>query len=944
MPHLTADHFLELVRKSELVDAERLRAYVEQVRATGALPADAGRLAGLMVRDAILTRFQAEQLLAGRWRGFFLGKYKILEKLGSGGMGTVYLAEHRLMHRRVALKVLPKSRAADPAARERFYREAKAVAALDHPNIVRAYDVDQAGEIHFLVMEYVDGPSLQHIVKVSGPLPVARAAHYIRQAACGLQHAHEVGLVHRDIKPSNLLVDRTGTVKLLDMGLARFFTDQDDLLTRKYDENVLGTADYLAPEQALDSHNVDIRADIYSLGGTFYFCLTGQAPFGEGTVAQKLIWHQTRQPRPIGEFRQDVPAHIVALVERMLQKDPAKRFQVPAEVAAALEPWSQIADAVPSDAEMPSLSPAARSGSSSQLVSGRARPASSGGSSFTLGSEAATEEDEQTRIRTQSIAASSGSTVPDTPSAVSGPPSPAPGAAVPASAEAIALSKEDFAYAAAGVGLGPSASGPTGGSSGTDSGSASVQQAPTGQPIGHSDTPSRGPSEQPTVLPSHSERRSQHPEPDTGPRQVASPGPQADPGRALPRVFDLARDARRTAQRRTSKQLWIALGAGVLVGSLVVVYIVWQFLGTTTARPQSEKTGEAPAPVVPKSASRTWYVGKLASRPEQLTSIAAALEKAEPGDRIVVADRDVYQESLHFHSKHRQVTVEAPEGAILRPRSDQPVDEPLVSIEHVEGVQVRGLILEGNGRLANGIRIRGSCPGLTLDQLKVRGFIEAGVRFSGARGAPGREITLRQMQWAGASAGAPRFPDAAVLFDNKSGPHAAVRLVRCDFVGGFAGTVVVRQALTGTTFEACVFLGEGGEALAFDPPGASGEVSDLPLGMRFISCTFAGHDAVWHLRALPHTVRSRLELRHNLLTGIKKAALHVDGSDAGLAVFMVAEANKRATGLPLGKWPQELPFDEEDRQLPVPVKAPDGFWILPADYPRGVPPVGTSAK
>src|SRR5262249_41784002 len=158
-------------------------------------------------------------------------------------------------------------------------------------------DIDQDDKLHFLVMEFVDGANFQEIVKRGGVLAVDRAAHYVRQAALGLQHAHETaGLVHRDIKPGNILVDRNGIVKILDMGLARFFHDQDDILTKKYDENVLGTADYLAPEQALDSHAVDIRADIYSLGATFYFILTGRTPFAEGTVAQKLIWHQTRQP------------------------------------------------------------------------------------------------------------------------------------------------------------------------------------------------------------------------------------------------------------------------------------------------------------------------------------------------------------------------------------------------------------------------------------------------------------------------------------------------------------------------------------------------------------------------------------------------------------------------------------------------------------------------
>src|SRR5437764_7167730 len=158
---------------------------------------------------------------------------------------------------------------------------------------------------------------------------VLRAAHYVRQAAVGMQHAHEAGLVHRDIKPGNILVDRTGVVKVLDMGLARFFNDEEDILTKKYDENVLGTADYLAPEQALDSHGVDIRADVYSLGATFYFVLTGRTPFGEGSVAQKLIWHQTRQPKPIRSLRPDVPEKLVAIVDRMMAKDPAGRYPAP---------------------------------------------------------------------------------------------------------------------------------------------------------------------------------------------------------------------------------------------------------------------------------------------------------------------------------------------------------------------------------------------------------------------------------------------------------------------------------------------------------------------------------------------------------------------------------------------------------------------------------------
>src|SRR5713226_3746497 len=239
----TGEELLELVRKSGVVDEKRLDAYLEKIRAVSSLPKEPGRVAGLLVRDGLLTGFQAEQFLQGKWRRFTIGKYKVLERIASGGMGSVYLCEHKFMRRRAAVKVLPTTKANDPSSLERFYREARAVAALDHPNIVRAYDIDQEENLHFLVMEFVDGASLQEIIKQSGPLDPIRSAHYISQAALGLQHAHEVaGLVHRDIKPGNLIVDRSGTVKILDMGLARFFNDEGADITKKFDENcVLGT-------------------------------------------------------------------------------------------------------------------------------------------------------------------------------------------------------------------------------------------------------------------------------------------------------------------------------------------------------------------------------------------------------------------------------------------------------------------------------------------------------------------------------------------------------------------------------------------------------------------------------------------------------------------------------------------------------------------------------
>ncbi len=359
----TINEFFDCVRRSGVVDDERLFAYMTQVHATNPPITEIPKLAALMVREGVLTNFQSEQFMQGKWKRFHIGKYKVLERLGSGGMGQVFLCEHKMMRRRVAIKVLPTAKAEDAVAKERFYREARAVAALDHPNVVRAFDVDQDGALHFLVLEHVDGASLQEIVKKFGPMDPLRACHYIHQAAIGLDYSHEVaGIIHCDIKPGNIVVDRFGVVKLLDMGLAKFFRDEGDALTQKFDDNVLGTADYLAPEQALDSHAVDIRADIYSLGATFYYMLAGKPPFPDGSAAQKLVWHQMKEPTSLKIIRPEVSDDIVAIIEHMMKKLPDERYSSPAEVAEALAPLTATPIPPPPDHEMPTHSLAASTG------------------------------------------------------------------------------------------------------------------------------------------------------------------------------------------------------------------------------------------------------------------------------------------------------------------------------------------------------------------------------------------------------------------------------------------------------------------------------------------------------------------------------------------------------------------------------------------------------
>jgi eukaryotic-like serine/threonine-protein kinase len=337
----TVDSFLDLVRRSGLVEKDQLNAVLLdlQHQAGGSMPSDTDMVAHKFVEAGLLTQWQCDNILEGRHKGFFLGKYKLLNHLGTGGMSSVYLAEHVLMQRRVAIKVLPKNRVEDSSYLARFHREAQAAAALDHRNIVRAYDVDNDGNIHYLVMEYVEGRDLQQMVKDHGPMEYIEAADFIRQAADGLAHAHKASLIHRDVKPANLLVDQKKVVKVLDLGLARFTTDDRASLTVAYDENVLGTADYLAPEQALDSHGVDGRADIYSLGCSLYYLLTGHPPFPDGTLPQRLMMHQKQQPPSIFNDRPDAPQALVDICAKMMAKKPDQRYQTMFDVSAALADW-----------------------------------------------------------------------------------------------------------------------------------------------------------------------------------------------------------------------------------------------------------------------------------------------------------------------------------------------------------------------------------------------------------------------------------------------------------------------------------------------------------------------------------------------------------------------------------------------------------------------------
>lgn len=268
--------------------------------------------------------------------------YELGEKIGAGGMGTVYRAKHAWLDRTVAIKFISPEVLGDPEAIGRFAQEARAIGSLDHPHVVRATDAGCVEGVHYLVTEYIEGCDLQQVVKRRGPLNVANACEAIRQAALGLQHAHERGLVHRDVKPSNLRLDHQGLVKLLDFGVARCNNGQTTMTSTG---QMIGTLDYLAPEQASNPRDVDGRADIYSLGCTLYYLLTGEAPFSGpayDTPASKIKGHLVDAPAPLlGNRCSQLPRAVAAIIERMMAKSPGDRYQTPLDVALALTPYGR---------------------------------------------------------------------------------------------------------------------------------------------------------------------------------------------------------------------------------------------------------------------------------------------------------------------------------------------------------------------------------------------------------------------------------------------------------------------------------------------------------------------------------------------------------------------------------------------------------------------------
>lgn len=345
---LSSSELVERIRESEVLRDSKLDAFLTE-HDLQELDCDARKLAVLIVKAGLMTRFQLARIIKGQQHELVLGNNILDEIIGAGGMGTVYRAKHRRMNRRVAIKVIDNATKRSDNIMKRFQREVQAAAKLSHPNIVTAYDADEKNGQYYLVMEFVDGKDLATLVDEDGPFNTAKSVSCIIQTAKGLQYAHSQGIVHRDIKPSNLLLDAGGTVKILDMGLARLDEGAvSDSMSGEFsltgEHQIIGTVDYMSPEQADDSKRVDMRSDIYSLGCTFYYLLTGKSPFYRSTLIKTLVAHRTEPIPSAGRANPSIPSEIDSILKSMMAKEPRDRMSNMGEVIRRLTKFDDDTD------------------------------------------------------------------------------------------------------------------------------------------------------------------------------------------------------------------------------------------------------------------------------------------------------------------------------------------------------------------------------------------------------------------------------------------------------------------------------------------------------------------------------------------------------------------------------------------------------------------------
>jgi serine/threonine-protein kinase len=327
--------FLQVLKRAGILSEGRLADIRSKVLA-GDYPIDSTELAKKLVKDRVLTEYQARRLLSNRPGGLIIGRYIILEKLGAGSMGRVYKAQHRLMNRISALKIIAPEISNNERVVARFQREMRLVGKLNHPNIIQAFDADKDRGILYIAMEYVDGDSLGQRLRSKGVIPPAELVDHAAQASLGLQHAHELGIIHRDIKPSNLLLGSDGVIKVLDLGLATLLEADEDGNFKTADGVAVGTIDYMSPEQAC-GRDVDPRSDLFSLGCTMYHLLTGRLPFPGNAPVERLGARITGKHVPIASVKPDTPPKLIAVMDRLLANRPSDRFETAAEAAEALK-------------------------------------------------------------------------------------------------------------------------------------------------------------------------------------------------------------------------------------------------------------------------------------------------------------------------------------------------------------------------------------------------------------------------------------------------------------------------------------------------------------------------------------------------------------------------------------------------------------------------------
>ncbi len=877
--HITLESFLAVLQRSGLIPKDSLEASLKRFKDEGGTTKEARQFAEYLLAQKVLTRWQAEKLLQGKHKGFFLGRYRLLDLLGKGGMSSVYLAEHTLMRRHCAIKVLPAKWAkTDTSYLGRFHREAQAVAALDHPNIVRAYDVDHEvdndTEIHFLVMEYVEGKNFVDIVAERGPLPIREAVDFIRQAALGVGHAHRAGLVHRDIKPGNLLVDLQGTVKILDLGLAKFFQRDEASLTVQHDERVLGTADYLAPEQAVDSHSVDSRADIYSLGCSLYFLITGHPPFNDGTLAQRLIAHQTKEPPAIEIERQDVPAELLVIIRKMMAKDPNQRYQSADEAGQDLTNWLHGSKSGPTPARTRTGTKPKTSGTDIAQDTPHIRPA-----------KTVTQETNAGEPRRSSHA-------PEKPRPVT-------------AAQTLDVSDDPLTRAA-----NPESQFDNNGLSDF----LAHLDAKARKPDTRESIPSRGhtpgapnPADLPIGETSDSHAKSVEASPAVGLKETRRELPvfpvagEAADNQSAGNAVELAEPPARSsstrfAQRKKHMSWMLPIIAGCAIVAIVLIVVFSGIFGgddeptanpgTGPAATGSDGPDQNPDPVDDDGPRPTLGEDITVGPGGHFETISEALDYLKVNLRgggdvtqnIVVApgtyaDRIVIDNSgRRMIPKGVRIVCNDAAPAVLNPTGP----EPVISLEGVEGLVIENFVIEAGERNA-AVHLGGYSLGTQLRRLTIQGVSTVGIEAVGASGLDSKKLLLEDIRFIASGTEATGLRCSSGQQDTQW-----IDIVNCRFLGPMKIGVEFASKTWNVTLRQCIFhqTRTGVSITAIAP--------DLQ-GLAFINNTFHAHQRGIVFQDNPQVGSGRFVFTRNLfLDGGVKEIDFEDGFDAELATRLVA--------------------------------------------------------